>query len=95
MAVKTLWGDICIEEQTDVAKVLDFLTLKQRQLLKEIACNQPLFEPTAKSFVDKVNLTPRGINNALNILYKHDLVEKSSSGEITILDPILEYWLKR
>lgn len=91
--VDTCWKRLCYEEQGSVARDIEFLTSKQKYLLSEIARHEGLKEPTAKSFVDRVSLTPKGVLGALEILYKHDLIEKSESGEIHIIDPVLAFWI--
>ena len=91
--VEANWKKLCIEEQGSVARDTEFLTSKQKQLLSEIARHPGLTEPTSKSFVDKVSLTPKGIMGALELLLRHDLIEKSDSGEIRIIDPVLEFWM--
>jgi len=88
------WQQICKEEQNGVAKDIEFLTAKQKRLLTEIAKFPMLIMPTAQDFVNRVNLTPRGITNALTTLIGHGIVEKLDNGEIRIIDPVLEYWSK-
>ncbi len=92
--VITCWKRVCSEEQSSVAKEIEFLTLKQKQLLNEIAKHPGLKEPTAKSFVKNVNLTPKGVSGAIDVLLKHDLIEKLETGVIRIVDPVLDYWSK-
>lgn len=92
--IKVIWEKICFEEQSSVAKDIEFLTPKQKQLLSAIALHPQLKEPTAKNFLQKVNLTAKGVVGALAILQKHDVIEKLSSGEIRIVDPVLEHWAK-
>jgi len=94
LSVDECWQQICKEEQGGVAKDIEFLTTKQKMLLSEIAKYQKLTMPTAQDFVNRVNLTPRGIIQALATLLKHGIVEKRDTGEIKIIDPVLEYWLK-
>lgn len=86
------WQKVCKEEQGTVAKDVEFLTPKQKHLLAEIAKYPNLKMPTAQDFVNRVDLTPRGISQALAILLKHGIVEKLEDGEIRIIDPVLEYW---
>lgn len=88
------WEKIAKEEQSSVAKDIEFLTGKQKQLISAIAKHPHLKEPTAKNFVQKINLTPRGILNAIKVLLKHDIVERLTSDEIRIVDPVLKYWLR-
>jgi uncharacterized protein len=92
--VTKCWHTICLEEQGSIAKEIEFLTPKQKHLLQEIAKHPGLSEPTAKDFVRKVNLTPKGITGALQILLKHDLIERSEAQEFRLVDPVLEYWSK-
>lgn len=92
--VITCWEKVCREEQGSIAKEVEFLTSKQKHLLQEIAKHPGLKEPTAKDFVNRVNLTPKGIMGAIAIFLKHDLIEKLDTGEIRIVDPVLEYWSK-
>ena len=93
-AVASCWDNVCREEQGSVAKELEFLTTKQKQLLVEIAKTPGLKMPTAGAFVKKMNLTPKGILGGIAILLKHDLIEKLQDGEIRIVDPVMEYWTK-
>jgi len=88
------WRQVCLEEQGAVSRDLELLTTKQKQLLSEIAKTPDLKEPSSKSFVSKVNLTPKGVLDALETLYKHDLVEKNTQGIISVIDPVLAYWAK-
>lgn len=90
--VDECWQQICKEEQGAVAKDVEFLTPKQKHLLAEIAKYPNLKMPTAQNFVNLVDLTPRGISQALALLLKHGIVEKLEDGEIRIIDPVLEYW---
>lgn len=90
--IKNCWAKVCKEEQSSIAKELEFLTPKQKQLLYEIARQDALKEPTGKDFVKLVNLTPKGILDGIQILMKYDLIEKLASGEIRAIDPVLEYW---
>ena len=90
--IDSYWEDICREEQGAVAKDLECITAKQKLLLGAIAKHPGLKEPTAKAFVNKINLTPRGITLAMQGLVKHGLVEKLNTGEIRIIDPVLEKW---
>ena len=92
IGVDECWQQICKEEQGAVAKDIEFLTAKQKHLLAEIAKYPNLKMPTAQDFVNRVDLTPRGISQALVILLKHGIVEKLEDGEIRIIDPVLEYW---
>jgi len=46
-----------------------------------------------KSVYKQSELNTRGIINAINLLLKHDLIEKRPTGEICIVDPVLAYWL--
>lgn len=92
--VKCCWERVCREEQSSVAKEIEFLTIKQKQLLVEIANHPGLKKPTAKHFVDKVSLTPKGILGAIEVFEKFDLVERGDGGEIFIIDPVLIYWSK-
>lgn len=87
------WKKICIEEQGSIARDIEFLSVKQKQLLQEIAKSPGLTEPAGKIFSSKVNLSPKGIMGAIKILSQHDLIEKSSSGEIRVVDPVLNHWL--
>lgn len=93
-SVDECWQQICKEEQGAVAKDIEFLTAKQKHLLAEIAKYPNLKMPTAQDFVSRVNLTPRGISQALATLLKHGMVEKLENAEIRIIDPVLEYWSK-
>jgi len=86
------WEKICREEQGSIARDVEFLTPKQKQLLSEIARHPGLKEPTSKEFSQKVNLTPKGILGAIEIFLKHDLIEKLETGEIRVIDPVLDYW---
>lgn len=88
------WQQVCLEEQGAVSRDLEALSTKQKQLLSEIAKDPALKEPTAKNFVNRVNLTPKGILDALEILYKHDLIEKNTDNFISIIDPVLSYWAR-
>lgn len=92
--VNQCWQQVCNEEQSSVAKDIEFLTPKQKHLLSEIAKSPGLKEPTAKKFIDKVNLTARGVSSAFIILLKHDLIERLQNGDYRIIDPVLAYWLK-
>lgn len=92
--VKDYWEKICREEQGSVAKDIEFLTPKQKYLLNEIARHPCLKEPTGQEFVNKVNLTPKGILGAIDTLMRHDLIERLETGEIRLIDPVLEYWSK-
>lgn len=92
--VNEYWYDVCNEEQSSVAKDIEFLTPKQKHLLSEIAKSPGLKEPTAKKFINKVNLTPRGVSQAIIILLKHDLIEKLQNGSYHIIDPVLAHWLR-
>ena len=87
------WTQVCQEEQASIAKDVEFLTVKQKKLLLEIAKSQGLKRPSAKHFVQKADLTPRGSLNAIKILLRHDLIEKNVVSEICIVDPVLKYWL--
>ncbi len=87
-----VWEKICREEQGSIAKEIEFLTAKQKHLLQEIAKHPKLTEPTAKEFVNKVNLTPKGILGAIEILQRHDFIERAETGEFYLVDPVLEYW---
>jgi hypothetical protein len=69
--------------------------LCEKLFMLENIPNEALMEPTAKSFVNKVDLTPKGITGALAILYKHDLIQKDESGLIQVIDPALAYCLAR
>lgn len=89
------WEKICREEQGSIANDIAFLTTKQKHLLQEIAKHPRLKEPTSKEFVKKVNLTPKGILGAIEILQKHDFIERTENGEIYLVDPVLEYWSSR
>ncbi|MBY0544444.1 MAG: hypothetical protein K2Q14_02725 [Gammaproteobacteria bacterium] len=91
-AVTRCWQEVCNEEQSSVGKDLEFLSPKQRQLLAAIARNPELREPTAKIFVNTVNLTAKGILDSLKILYQHDLIEKDETNRIIVIDPVLAYW---
>lgn len=93
--VLTCWEKICQEEQGSIAKDIDFLTGKQKKLLREIAKEGMLKEPTSKNFVKRVDLTPKGILGGITILLKHDLIEKCEDDFIRVVDPVLLYWLKR
>jgi hypothetical protein len=88
------WERICREEQGSIAKEIELLTPKQKQLLYEIAKHPALKEPTSTEFVKKVNLTPKGISDGIKILLRHDLIEYSANEEIHTVDPVLEYWAK-
>ncbi|EKD78024.1 MAG: hypothetical protein ACD_42C00077G0007 [uncultured bacterium] len=88
------WKKICREEQGSVARDIEFLTSKQKQLLSEIAKAPGLKEPAGKNFSSRVNLSVKGILGAIEILLKHDLVEKLETGEIRIVDPVLDCWSK-
>src|SRR3990167_2219861 len=68
------WKKICREEQGSVARDIEFLTSKQKQLLSEIAKAPGLKEPAGKNFSSRVNLSVKGILGAIEILLKHDLV---------------------
>ncbi|MCK4608235.1 MAG: ATP-binding protein [Gammaproteobacteria bacterium] len=92
--INECWYLVCQEEQSAVAKDMEFLTPKQKHLLSEMAKAIDLKEPTGKAFIDKVNLTPRGVSQAIEILMKHDLIEKLPDGSYRIIDPVLEYWLQ-
>lgn len=92
--VSNCWQQICYEEQSAISRDLEFLTTKQKQLLTQIAKQEKLKEPTAKDFVAKVDITPKGILDVLQVLYKHSLIEKDKDGFITIVDPVLAYWAK-
>lgn len=91
-SVISCWEKICREEQGSVAKDVEFLTVKQKKLLCEIAKATELKEPTAKDFVTKTDLTPKGISGAIEILSKHDLIEKLDNGVIRVVDPVLMHW---
>jgi len=51
-------------------------------------------DPFALCFLNKVNLTPRGVSQAIIILLKHDLIEKLQNGSYHIIDPVLAHWLR-
>lgn len=89
------WEKICREEQSTIARDVEFLTAKQKQLLCEIAKYHDLKKPTAIDFSKNVNLTAKGISDAIETLLKHDLIEKLETGEIRLIDPVLEYWSKK
>lgn len=91
--VTDYWKKICKEEQSSIAKDIEFLTAKQKKLLQEIAKDPSLKEPSGKEFIKKVDFSPRGILTAIQVLLKHDLLEKLENGEYRIIDPVLEYWL--
>jgi AAA+ ATPase superfamily predicted ATPase len=92
--VENQWKIVCREEQSSLGKDIELLTSKQKHLLNEIAKHPNLKEPTAKDFLKKVELTPKGILGAIQILLKHDLIEKRESGEYCVIDPVLAYWAK-
>lgn len=87
------WRGICYEEQGTVARDIEFLTPKQKRLLGEIAKHPKLMEPTSKNFLKNVNLTARGVSQAMKTLLKHDLIERlEETGEYRVVDPVIEYW---
>ncbi len=88
------WRLICSEEQSSIARDIMSLSIKQKQLLREIARHPQLKNPTANEFVKTVDLTPRGITNALDKFKQQDLIEVTSGGIIQIVDPVLEYWCR-
>jgi len=92
--VQQYWQQVCYEEQGAVGRDLEFLTGKQKQLLAEIARHPGLKEPSAKEFVNKVNLTPKGVLDALKILIRYDLVERNSEGMISVIDPVIGFWAR-
>lgn len=91
-SVKKNWYQCCVEEQGAIGRDLEFLTTKQKQLLAAVARTHHLTEPTAKAFVERVNLTPKGVNDALQILYRYDMIEKDVNGVINVIDPVLVFW---
>jgi hypothetical protein len=93
-SVLDAWKQVCLEEQGSISRDLELLSTKQKQLLSEIAKDPALKEPTSKNFVNRVNLTPKGVLDALEILYKHDLIEKKEDDSISIIDPVLSYWAR-
>lgn len=88
------WEKICREEQGSIARDIEFLTSKQKQLLSEIAKMPGLTAPAGKEFSHKVNLSTKGILGAIQILLRHDLIEKLETHEIRVVDPVLEYWVR-
>ena len=94
-SVQQCWDQVCYEEQGALGRDLEFLTGKQKQLLTEIARQDELREPTAKEFVSKVDLTAKGVLDALKTLYRYDLIEKDEKGIIKVIDPVIGYWATR
>lgn len=92
--IQNAWHDICMEEQSSIARDVEFLTLKQRKLLIEIANQSNLTEVNSMDFIKKVGMTARGINLGINTLSRHDLIERNIIGEFRVIDPVLAYWLR-
>lgn len=88
------WNLTCTEEQGSIARDVEFLTPKQKSLLAAIARHPGLKEVTAKEFIQKLNMTPRGASLGIKTLLRHDLIEKTAEDIFRVVDPILAYWLK-
>lgn len=92
--VLSAWQQVCLEEQSAVGRDMEFLTSKQKQLLVRFARTPGVKEPTAKQFVNKVDITPKGILDGMVVLVKYDLIERTQNGAIYVIDPVIEYWAK-
>lgn len=79
-------------ETPDFQAYWEGLTTVQRQLLKALAL-APYSEPFSKSFLKQFELSLGGVQKAIDVLFKRDLIEKIEDG-ITLTDPVMAAWLK-
>lgn len=79
-------------EASDFEAHWEGLTVVQRRLLKAIALS-PNSIPYSKEFLRHFELSLGGVQKALDVLLKRDLVEKTETGVI-LTDPVMALWLR-
>lgn len=84
---------ILIQSETpDFQAHWEGLTSVQRLLLKALAL-APNSIPYSKDFLKRFELSLGGVQKALEVLLKRDLVEKTESG-VVLTDPVMASWLR-
>ncbi len=87
--IKNSWNQICEDETNNLAMDIDALSFNQKKLLEYIAQRGVLISPTAQEHLQKLQITSRGLLQALKGLTERDLIEKTTKG-FMVLDPLLK-----
>ena len=88
--VENMWAQYVREERSSVASELDMLSRNQKKLLTMLAREHGTNAPLGQDFVQKSRISKATIAQALGFLEKHDYVEKSPTGQVTIIDPLIK-----
>ena len=88
--VENMWAQYVREERSSVASELDMLSHNQKKLLTMLAREHGTNAPLGQDFVQKSRISKATIAQALGFLEKYDYVEKSPTGQVTIIDPLIK-----
>lgn len=88
--VENMWLQYVLEERSSVASELDMLSRNQKKLLTMLAREHGTDSPLGQDFVQKSRMSKATIAQSLAFLEQHDYVEKSPTGKITIIDPLIK-----
>jgi len=88
--LEKIWQQYSLEERSSIASELDMLSKNQKKLLTILARENGTDQPLGKDFIQKSRMSKATISQSMTFLERHDFVEKSFEGHISIIDPLIK-----